>query len=72
MSDIQQAWDVQKDSSKKGSFFANIDKENKDFNMESIPTWKDSGAQADKKISSNESCWTCFKLYKLTVDTSEF
>lgn len=26
----------------------------------------------DKKLSSKESCWQCYKLYNLTVETSEF
>lgn len=26
----------------------------------------------DKKLSSKFSCWHCFKLYDLTVETSEF
>ena len=37
--EIERAHALQQDSSKKGSFFANIDKENNDFNLGAIPTW---------------------------------
>ena len=37
--DVEKAWAHQQDESKKGSFFANIDKGNNDFNLAAIPTW---------------------------------
>ena len=41
--------------------------------MESIPTWQEGGTMPDKKFASNkESCWQCYKLYSLDIDTSEF
>lgn len=70
--DIEQAWAHQQDQSKKGSFFANIDSKNSDFNMDSIPTWQEGGTMPDKKLSAKESCWQCFKLYALTYENSEF
>lgn len=38
--------------------------------MGDIPTWQEGGTQA--KFSSKESCWQCYKLYSLTVETSAF
>lgn len=70
--DVQDSWKVQQDSKKKGSFFANIDPGNNEFNLGSIPTWQEGGTQPDKKFSSKESCWQCYKLYSLTVETSAF
>lgn len=70
--DVQDSWKVQQDPKKKGSFFASIDPGNNEFNMGSIPTWQEGGTQPDKKMSSKESCWECYKLYALTVETSEF
>jgi hypothetical protein len=42
--------------------------------MGSIPTWQEGGTSPDKKMggTGKESCWQCFKLYALDVDTSEF
>jgi hypothetical protein len=59
LSDVQKSWKHQQDKTKKGSFFANIDKGNSDFNMASIPTWEEGGTQPDKKFaaSNKESCW---------------
>ena len=71
--DVEQSWKQQQDKSKKGSFFANIDAGAKEFNMGSIPTWQEGGTMPDKKLaSSKESCWQCYKLYSLDVETSEF
>ena len=39
--------------------------------MEHIPTWQDGGTQP-MKTSNKESCWQCFKIYKLDIDNSEF
>lgn len=72
-SDVQKAWKHQQDPTKKGSFFANIDSKQTDFNLGSIPTWQEGGTMPDKKLVSNkESCWQCYKLYDLDIDTSEF
>lgn len=71
-SEVEKAWEHQKDQSKKGSFFANLDTKNTDFDLGSIPTWQEGGTQPDKKISAKESCWQCFKLYSLTYENSEF
>lgn len=60
--EVEEAWKHQQDTSKKGSFFANIDADNGNFNMESIPTWKEGGT-APMKGSNKESCWQCFKIY---------
>jgi len=43
LADIEKAWSVQKDTAKKGSFFANLDTGNLDFNLGAIPTWQDGG-----------------------------
>lgn len=69
--DVQQAWAYQKDPSKKGSFFANLG-ESKDFSLGNIPTWQESGTQPLKSSTGKESCWQCFKLYSLDVETSKF
>jgi hypothetical protein len=61
--EVEQAWAHQQDQSKKGSFFANIDSKNNNFDMGSIPTWQEGGTMPDKKMSAKESCWQCFKLY---------
>lgn len=37
--DVQAAWDHQQDPAKKGSFFANIDAGNNNFDLGAIPTW---------------------------------
>lgn len=66
--DVEKAWKQQQDPGKKGSFFANIESSN--FNMGSIPTWQEGGTQA--MASNKESCWQCYKLYSLDVETSEF
>jgi hypothetical protein len=41
--EVEKAWEHQKDQSKKGSFFANLDTKNTDFDMGSIPTWQEGG-----------------------------
>ena len=41
--EIERAHALQQDTKKKGSFFANIDKENNDFNLGAIPTWQEGG-----------------------------
>jgi hypothetical protein len=63
MRDVEQSWKQQQDNSKKGSFFANIDKKESNFDFGLIPTWQEGGTEPDRKISSKESCWQCFKLY---------
>ena len=60
---------MQQDISKKGSFFAGLGQSN-DFDMSSIPTWQENGTSA--KFSNKDSCWQCFKLYKLDVNTSKY
>lgn len=53
--DVEKSWKQQQDPGKKGSFFANIDSSNTQFNLGSIPTWQDGGTQA--MGSGKESCW---------------
>ena len=68
--DVEKAWEHQKDPNKKGSFFAGL--EGNAFAMDKIPTWQEGGTMPDKKLSNKESCWQCYKLFQLTVETSEF
>jgi len=41
--EVEKAWEHQKDQSKKGSFFANIDTKNSNFDLGAIPTWQEGG-----------------------------
>lgn len=70
--DVQDSWKQQQDPKKKGSFFANIEPGQSEFNLNCLPTWQEGGTQPDKKFSSKESCWQCYKLYSLTIETSAF
>lgn len=41
--------------------------------MDSIPTWQESGTAPMKSLkSAKESCWHCFKLYLLDLETSKY
>ena len=53
------------------NFFANIDTNNKNFNMDNIPTFTQEGTEPDKTLSDPKfgpktSCWQCYKLYPTT------
>ena len=50
------------------NFFANIDVNNKNFNMDAIPTFTAGSTEPDQKLADpkfgpKESCWNCFKLF---------